>query len=117
MKPYWKRRRRGVARARVDTLLDIAIETYPTDLSLAETYVRRALAICQRYRVRRPLLLRRLYCRSCKSPIFPGRTSRVRVRPNQRHLALTCLRCGSTMRIPLGERRLRGEPEAGGESA
>ncbi len=93
--------RREAAKS-VGRLIAASLEVAPKDLALSESYLKKARRICERYRIRKPPLLRRLYCRKCKHPIFPGRTSRFRVRRGGGgHLSITCLLCGSVSRIPL----------------
>jgi ribonuclease P protein subunit RPR2 len=92
----------------VNRLIDAALRMMSDDPPLADKYVLKALRLCERHRVRRPLLLRRLFCRRCKRPIFPGRTSRSRVRRGGgAHVSITCFLCGSVMRVPLGQDGLK----------
>ncbi|MGQ9513512.1 MAG: hypothetical protein ACUVTL_00410 [Thermoproteota archaeon] len=95
----------------VGRLIAISIKVAPDDEALAANYIRKALRLCERYRIRKPLLLRRLFCRKCKNPIFPGKTSRFRIRRGRvRHLSIMCLICGSIARIPLN-RKENGTPD------
>lgn len=106
--------RKRVAAKSVNSLISAALEMVPNDVPLAERHLLRALRLCERYRVRRPILLRRLYCRRCKRPILPGKTSRFRIRRGGRaHLSITCLRCGSVARLPLRPDASRDQAPSG----
>ncbi|MBO3802285.1 MAG: hypothetical protein JTT11_00175 [Candidatus Brockarchaeota archaeon] len=86
----------------VDRLIEASLKAVSKDQALGENYLDKARRVCERYRIRKPPLLRRLYCRRCKRPIFPGRTSKFRIRRGRgKHLSITCLLCGSVTRIPL----------------
>lgn|SRR5512136_113260 len=90
---------KDLAMQRIDELMRMAIETAPQDLYLANRYVEMATKLATRHRVRLAPQWKRLVCRTCKSLLFPGRTSRVRMRQDRRpHTVVTCLRCGTIKR-------------------
>ena len=96
----------GIALERIRILFDQAEETFPRDPDLAQRYVDLARKIAMRTRTHLPRDLRRRICRSCKAYLVPGATSRTRIRQRREpHVAITCLRCGHTTRIPLGEKK------------
>lgn len=95
-----------IAMERVRTLFRLAEETFPSDPAQAQRYVNLARKIAMRTRLRLPRDLRRRVCRRCKAYLVPGATSRTRIRQQREpHVAITCLRCGATARIPLRRRK------------
>jgi ribonuclease P protein subunit RPR2 len=51
-----------------------------------------------------------MICRHCKSFIYPGVNSRVRVQQRREpHMVITCLVCGKITRIPLKSRNPKEE--------
>ena len=99
------RQAQQIARERIEILFRLAQETHPNDSERAQRYVDLARKIAMRTRLKLPTHLRRMVCRRCKALLVPGATSRTRVRQDREpHVATTCLRCGATMRIPLGRK-------------
>ena len=96
----------GIALERIRILFDQAEQTFPRDPDLAQRYIDLARKIAMRTRTHLPRDLRRRVCRSCKAFLVPGATSRTRIRQRREpHVAITCLKCGHTTRIPLGEKK------------
>ena len=96
---------RQIALQRIRTLFELAKANVRREPELAQRYVQVARRIAMRTRVRLPTEYRRLVCRGCKSFIYPGVNCRVRVqRRREPHVAITCLVCGKTSRIPLRSR-------------
>jgi len=99
-----------IARQRVHTLFQLAIETYKENPQLAQRYVDIARRVAMAAKLRLPAEYRRLVCRHCKSFILPGASSRVRIKQHREpHVVITCLKCGGHMRIPLRKRRKTNE--------
>ena len=95
-----------IARERIRILFSLADEAFPTDPKRAQRYVDLARRIAMRTRLRLPRDLRRRLCRRCSAFLVPGATSRTRIRQQREpHVAVTCLSCGATMRIPLRRRK------------
>lgn len=91
-----------IARERIRILFSLADEAFPTDPKLAQRYVDLARRIAMRTRLHIPRYLRRRFCSHCNTFLVPGATSRTRIRQRREpHIAVTCLNCGSTTRIPL----------------
>ena len=96
---------RHLALQRIRTLFELAKEKIREEPELAQRYAKMARRIAMRTRLRLPTEYRRLICRHCKSFIYPGVNSRVRTqRRREPHVAITCLVCGKTARIPLREK-------------
>ena len=94
-----------IAQERIRILFQQAEQTFPEDPDLAQRYVDLARRIAMRTRTHLPRDLRRRICRNCKAYLVPGVTSRTRIRQRREpHVAITCLKCGHTTRIPLREK-------------
>lgn len=88
---------REIARERIILLYKLAVErARKGDHVLARRYVEIMLKISAKARVKPPRYIRRGYCRSCKIPLIPGVTSRVRVRSkgSVTRVVVSCLACG-----------------------
>ncbi|MGB9827808.1 ribonuclease P [Thermosphaera chiliense] len=88
---------REIARERIVLLYKLAVEqARKGDYALARRYVEIMLKISAKARVKPPRYIRRGYCRSCKIPLIPGVTSRVRVRSDGSvsRVVVSCLACG-----------------------
>lgn len=96
---------KDIAMQRIRTLFELAKENIRKEPELAQRYAQIARRIAMRTRVKLPTEYRRLICRHCKSFIYPGINSRVRVqRRREPHVVITCLVCGTAVRIPLREK-------------
>jgi len=99
---------RQIALQRIRTLFELAEKNIREEPELAQRYAQIARKIAMRTRVKLPTEYRRLICRHCKSFIYPGVNCRVRSQQKREpHMAITCLACGKTMRIPLRSRERR----------
>ncbi len=91
-----------IALQRIRTLFELAKDNVRKEPEMAQRYAQIARRIAMRTRVKLPTEYRRLICRHCKSFIYPGVNSRVRVqRRREPHVVITCLICGKAARIPL----------------
>ncbi|MEM3646819.1 MAG: hypothetical protein QW334_01555, partial [Thermofilum sp.] len=71
------------------------------DLSEAESYVRLAWRIAEKFNLRNKAVLRRYFrCSRCKDFLIPGRGLKIRVLKG-RGVGLICLKCGSVKLIPV----------------
>jgi len=101
-----ERQTERIALERVRILFRLAEEAFPADSARAQRYVDLARRIAMRTRLRIPRDLRRRVCRRCNAFLVPGATSRTRIRQRREpHVAITCLKCGATARIPLRRRK------------
>ncbi len=93
---------RQLASQRIQYLFRLARETISEEPQLAQRYAEIARRIAMRTKLRLPKEYKRMICRYCKSFIYPGVNSRVRVQQKREpHMVITCLVCGKIMRIPL----------------
>jgi len=70
-------------------------------LDLAREYIDEALKLVKRFRLEKPLYLRRWVCSNCLLPLVPGLTARVRLEPHGKdtRVVITCLICGYIHRL------------------
>jgi len=93
---------RQIALQRIHTLFRLAKDKIRKEPELSQRYVKIARKIAMRTKLRLPTEYRRLVCRHCKSFIYPGVNSRVRIQQRREpHMVITCLVCGKITRIPL----------------
>ena len=91
----------GIAKERVQRLLDLASSVFEENPTLAHRYVELAWKIKTKYNLDLPKRLKRKFCRKCRSLLVPGETCRVRLRSEgSPRLTVTCLRCGFERRFP-----------------
>ena len=90
-----------IARERIDILLKQAKETLPKDPDLSTRYVELARKISMRTKVRIPKEKKHYLCKNCGQPLVLGKNARVRVRPENSRIIITCLNCGALRRYPL----------------
>jgi len=88
---------------RIRILFDQADLMFSWNGEFSNRCVRHACLIAMKERVRIPHILKRRYCRACKTYLVPGKTGRIRI--NRGRVILTCLSCGWHRRIPLDKRK------------
>lgn len=92
-----KIRRKVAYQAALKLLKQAYEEEVCGDSKLSTRHAELAFKLLQSVRMRAPTSWRRRVCRRCYTILIPGRTSRVRVKPQSRrasHITVTCLRCG-----------------------
>ena len=97
-----KEKRRKIAMERIRILMVLAEEAVKAKkIERASRYMHLAKKIGSRYNVRLPKGHKLLSCQKCGIYRVPGTTSRTRITENR--LIVTCLKCGSIYRRPLGK--------------
>jgi ribonuclease P protein subunit RPR2 len=95
-----------IAKQRIQTLFQLAKETFYEDPALAQRYVNIARKIAMAARIRLPKKYKRQLCKHCKSFILPGVNCRVRIKQQREpHVVITCLNCGKQTKIPLKSKK------------
>ncbi|MFQ5711218.1 MAG: ribonuclease P protein component 4 [Candidatus Geothermarchaeales archaeon] len=75
------------------------------DVEMADRYVGLARGLSMRSRVRIPRDIKLFICKGCKRALIPGVTARFRVKSRrEKHLVITCLRCGHVYRKIIPEK-------------
>lgn len=108
----WKRAKmnetRRIALQRIHALFRLAKQKIREEPELAQHYVDIARKIAMRTKLRLPIEYRRMVCRHCKSFIYPGVNSRIRIQQRREpHMVIACLVCGKHTRIPLKSKNLK----------
>ncbi|MCC7573325.1 MAG: hypothetical protein KO464_08040 [Candidatus Methanofastidiosum sp.] len=104
----WKERkalRKKVASARIKELLRLS-ELQKDDGILSANFIKTAVGISRRHKIRIPFKNKRRFCKKCYTVFIPGKT--VRVRTGKGKVTFTCLNCGHIKRIPyLKEKKIQ----------
>ena len=95
-----KEKRQKIARERIKILMELAEKASHTHPERASRYLELARKIGKRYNVRLPSEYKLKYCKMCGTYRQPGSNSRTRIVRDR--LVITCLKCGSIYRKPLG---------------
>lgn len=96
-----KKKAISIARERIDILLRLALDTASVNMGDAESYVRLAWRIAERFNLRGKTVLRRYFrCSGCKDFLIPGRSSNIRILRG-RGIGIICTKCGSLKLIPV----------------
>jgi ribonuclease P protein subunit RPR2 len=93
----------SVARERVGILLRQAEEIFPHEAELSKRYVSLAKKISKRTKVRIPREKKHYLCKNCGQPLILGKNARVRLRPINSRIIISCLSCGTFRRYPYGK--------------
>ena len=91
------------ARESIHELFELAADSYDTHPERSHRYVTIARNISMRTRTRIPRHLRRRFCKNCHHYLSYGKNCRIRTRNNK--VIITCLDCGTVMRIPFMRER------------
>jgi len=98
---------RGIARERIQILLDLARKTLPENHVLSKRYVELARLIGMKAGVRLSKEQKMSICRNCGVFLVPGGNCRVRTRSEfGTTVLITCLECGAKKRYPTVRERL-----------
>jgi ribonuclease P protein subunit RPR2 len=95
----WRRKRaQAIAKESMQKLFELAEKEYSTHPDRAHRYVEIIRNISMRTRIRIPSHMKRRICQNCHHFLVCG--SNCRVRTKNEKVVITCLDCGSMMRIP-----------------
>ncbi|MHA1953188.1 MAG: ribonuclease P protein component 4 [Candidatus Heimdallarchaeaceae archaeon] len=70
------------------------------DLELAQKYALQARKIQMRTRIKFPPQWTKRFCKQCKSFLYPGINSQVRLSSSNKVVAIKCFHCNGYTRIP-----------------
>ena len=85
---------------RVIYLLEEADRIIGQDLEMAQKYALQARKIQMRTRIKFPAHWTKRFCKQCKSFLYPGINSRVRLSSSNKVIAIKCFHCNGYTRIP-----------------
>jgi ribonuclease P protein subunit RPR2 len=83
----------------IQQLFDAAAVVFPESSAKAKKLVEKAHKLMLKSRVRLPSVLKRRFCKECRSPWIPGKS--VRVRLSKGKVVYSCLGCRHVWRLPL----------------
>lgn len=102
MKKGWsvrQKEQRESALQRIRALFDAAAVAFAKEPAQAHRFVAQAHHLLLRAKVKLPAVLKRRYCKQCRSFWMPGKTMRVRLTKGR--IVYTCLVCKRIRRLPL----------------
>jgi len=94
-----KQEQRASALQQIRALFDAAALVFADDAAQAHRLVAQAHRLMLRAKVKLPAVLKRRYCKKCRSFWVPGQT--VRVRLTKGRVVYACLVCKHIRRLPL----------------
>ncbi|MBO3839246.1 MAG: hypothetical protein QXN75_01145 [Thermoproteota archaeon] len=96
-----KKKAIAIARERIDILIGMALDTASESISDAESYIKLAWRIAEKFNIRGKTILRRYFrCSKCKNFLIPGHGCRIRIL-KKRGLGIICMKCGKLKTIPI----------------
>ena len=81
-------------------LLEKADDIIKDDMDMAQKYALQARKIQMRTRIKFPSQWKKRFCKHCKSFLYPGINSRVRLSSTNKTIAINCFHCNKYTRIP-----------------
>ena len=93
---------KSIAQERIDILLTRADSIYSNDPDLAQRYGNLARKIAMKARIRIPEKWRMRFCHHCKKYLYPGITTRVRIKSQKpSRVVYFCELCGEKARVKI----------------
>lgn len=89
------------------TLLEKANETMKENPDLAQKYATQARKIQMKTRIKFPAQWKKRFCKQCKTFLYPGINSRVRLSSTNKIVAIRCFKCNNYTRIPYYKRKVK----------
>ena len=99
--PDYKKIAKQIARSRMNYLFQRAHDIFGENKDLANRYTYLARRYAQRARIKVPIEWKKRICHKCKSFLYPGINSRIRMQSRKgkgSHISMTCLECNKTTR-------------------
>ncbi len=94
-----------IARERIGILLVQAKEKLSQSPELSRRYVELARKTSMRTKVRIPKESKHYLCKNCGLPMVLGTNARLRLRPGNQRIIISCLSCGAIRRYPYDKAR------------
>ena len=92
-------------------LLQRADEIMKEDPILAQKYAKQARKIQMKTRIKFPPQWKKRFCKNCKTFLYPGINSRIRLSSTNRVVAVKCFECNNYTRIPYYRRKVKDNEE------
>jgi ribonuclease P protein subunit RPR2 len=96
-KPGWQI---DIVKERISILFGQAADSLDEHPDRSRRYVSMAVKLSMRYNARLSPEQKASFCKSCHTPLVPGRTSSVRTSPSRKSVITTCKHCGHVSRRP-----------------
>jgi len=96
-KPDWQT---SIARERIEILFTLAGKAFSKHPKRSHRYVELARRIAKRYNIKLKKEQKRRMCKKCLHYLRAGTNARIRTRPSQGAIIVTCLDCDSVSRYP-----------------
>jgi ribonuclease P protein subunit RPR2 len=95
-----------IARQRIQVLFQNAKHVHRSNPQLSSRYIAAARKIAMAAKIPLPTVYKLQICKKCNTLLVQGNNCRVRIKQRREsHVVITCLNCGSQMRIPLKKKR------------
>lgn len=98
-----KNKEKEIAKRHVSELFLEADKAFSKNPKLSDKYVKKAIEISQKFRLKMPTEYKRRFCKSCKKYLVPSLNCKVRI--NAGKVIYHCFSCKNIMRIPLKPKR------------
>lgn len=98
VKKATKSSKRDLALVHINGLFNEAKLVFSKDHTLSDDYVKKALVIRNKFKVKLPSEIKKSYCKNCHSYLVPGKNLRIRAINGK--MAYYCLICKTYMRFP-----------------
>ncbi len=89
---------------RINYLMEMADTVIVYNLELAQRYAKQARNIQKKTRVKFPQKWKKRFCKHCKTFLYPGINSRVRLSSSNKTIVIYCNNCSKYTRIPYRNR-------------
>ncbi len=106
--PNYKKVVKKIARERMIFLFSLANILFSENKELANKYIDLARRYAKRAKLKIPIIWHKRICHNCKSFIYPGINSRIRLQSRKgkaSHISLTCFECNHITRYHIKKRR------------
>jgi|SRR3989338_9141938 len=88
-----------IAKRRINFLFQHAKEVFKEDSRLSDKYIKMAIRIAMKHKIRMTSSLKKRFCKNCHKYLVPGVNCRVRI--HKHRIIYYCLSCKHYMRHPI----------------
>jgi len=90
----------GDIKNRIVGLLELADKTIKHDIEMAQKYALQARKLQMKTRIKFPSEWKKRFCKHCKTFLYPGINSRIRLSSTNKVVSIKCFNCKKYTRIP-----------------
>lgn len=95
-----KKEQKEIAENHINELFDLAKKTFSSEKSLSDRYIKLALEMRNKYKIKLTKEQKAHFCKSCHCFLMPGANSKVRIK--NKAVLLHCDKCGFIRRLTVG---------------